>query len=244
MTKFVNDQITTEWQTVRRKAVHSLHTNLCLLSTWLQGQWFRLAFLALLVFLLVRKDLTLQLNLKSNWPSSTGQPYVQNTTDPLPFPIDGPMPEVTTSTARREAYVQRHADLARREMAASGIPASIKLGQALLETNAGESELATRFHNHFGIKCFRKDCRKGHCSNFSDDSHKDFFRIYPSVRESYHSHSQLLQGDRYRHLFDLPPTDYKAWAQGLQRAGYATDKQYAYKLIKLIENLKLYRFDN
>jgi len=124
-----------------------------------------------------------------------------------------------------------------------GIPASITLAQGLLESNIGTSKLATKNKNHFGIKCFSKKCKKGHCSNFNDDHHKDFFRNFSTVWESYRAHSLLLQKKRYKKLYKLKATDYKGWAKGLQAAGYATDKQYANKLVKLIQRLKLDRID-
>ena len=125
-----------------------------------------------------------------------------------------------------------------------GIPASITLAQGLIETNAGDSRLAKQNNNHFGMKCFSKKCGKGHCSNFTDDTHKDFFRKYKSSWESYRAHSQLLIGRRYKHLKKLGNKNYKGWAKGLKKAGYATDRRYAEKLINIIDELKLYRFDN
>ena len=124
-----------------------------------------------------------------------------------------------------------------------GIPASITIAQGLLESDAGQSRLAVNNNNHFGIKCFARNCKPGHCSNHSDDSHKDFFRKYKSVWESYRAHSLFLQRSRYQHLRKIPRSDYKSWAKGLSKAGYATDKKYADKLVTLIENLKLHRFD-
>jgi flagellum-specific peptidoglycan hydrolase FlgJ len=117
------------------------------------------------------------------------------------------------------------------------------LAQGLLESNAGDSRLAVDANNHFGIKCFSRSCQKGHCKNFTDDTHKDFFRTYPSVWESYRAHSLFLQRDRYKHLLNLSKKDYKGWAHGLKKAGYATDKRYAYKLISLIETLNLHQYD-
>jgi len=140
-------------------------------------------------------------------------------------------------------YVKAYAKIAQREMEEFGIPASITLAQGLLESNAGESALATRNKNHFGIKCFSKSCRKNHCSNFTDDHHKDFFRIYKTPEESYRAHSRLLGAKRYRKLFDLAQTDYRNWAKELKKAGYATDPHYAGKLINLIEELDLYKYD-
>lgn len=142
------------------------------------------------------------------------------------------------------AYVDRFVDVAQKEMARYGIPASITLAQGLLESNAGESKLAKRNNNHFGMKCFSRTCKKGHCSNFTDDTHKDFFRVYKSSWDSYRAHSLLLKnGDRYQRLFKLDKKDYKGWARGLKKAGYATDQYYAEKLINTIEDLQLYKYD-
>ena len=141
-------------------------------------------------------------------------------------------------------YVKRYATVAQKEMEKYGIPASITLAQGLLESNVGDSKLATKNNNHFGMKCFSRSCGKGHCSNFTDDSHKDFFRIYKNSWESYRAHSLLLKrGSRYSKLFQLRRNDYKGWAHGLKKAGYATDKRYAEKLINLIEDLKLMQYD-
>lgn len=150
---------------------------------------------------------------------------------------------VAEKNAIVKSYVSRYAPVAKIEQNLHGIPASITLAQGLLESDAGGSRLAKRNKNHFGIKCFSRTCAKGHCSNFTDDSHKDFFRAYKSAWESYRAHSLFLQKDRYKHLLKLEPTDYKAWANGLSKAGYATDKRYANKLINLIEALDLHQYD-
>jgi len=128
-------------------------------------------------------------------------------------------------------------------MATHGIPASITLAQGLLESGTGRSTLARKNNNHFGIKCFSKKCRKGHCSNHSDDHHKDFFRTFESPEESYREHSKVLMKSRYKFLFDLSKTDYKKWSHGLRKAGYATDPRYGDKLIRMIEDLELWRYD-
>lgn len=141
------------------------------------------------------------------------------------------------------AYVRTYQSLAAKEMNTYGIPSSITLAQGLLESNIGDSRLARENNNHFGIKCFSKRCEKGHCTNFNDDHHKDFFRKFSTVEESYTAHSQLLQKDRYQKLFRLKKSDYKGWARGLKKAGYATDPQYAEKLIRIIEELELYQYD-
>lgn len=160
-----------------------------------------------------------------------------------------PPPTRTRTAAEEEkrqrqlAYVERFHKAAQSERDQYGIPASITLAQGLLESDIGKSKLATRNNNHFGIKCFSRSCRQGHCSNFTDDSHKDFFRIYKNAWESYRAHSQLLRGKRYNHLFKLGKTDYEGWAFGLKKAGYATDPAYAEKLIGLIEDLGLHQYD-
>lgn len=141
-------------------------------------------------------------------------------------------------------YVARFAPIAIAEMQKFGIPASIILAQGLLESNAGDSGLAQRTNNHFGIKCFSNRCKKGHCVNFADESHKDFFLRFENVWSCYRSHSKLLKNNRrYASLFNLAPTDYRGWANGLAKAGYATDKNYAIKLVALIQNLQLYKYD-
>ena len=146
--------------------------------------------------------------------------------------------------ALRQAYIERFAPVAVAEMNKYGIPASITLAQGLLESVAGTSKLATSTNNHFGIKCFAANCAPGHCRNYDDDHHKDFFRSYETAWESYRAHSEFLaHGRRYAALFELAPDDYKGWAKGLRKAGYATDKAYANKLISLIERYELDRFD-
>ncbi len=151
--------------------------------------------------------------------------------------------ELSNKRKKQLKYIKRFERVAKTEQGKYGIPVSITLAQGLLESNVGESRLAVRNNNHFGMKCFSRTCGPGHCSNFTDDSHKDFFRKYNTAWESYRAHSIMLTGKRYRHLLKLEKTDYKNWAKGLKKAGYATDKRYAEKLINLIEDLKLYEYD-
>lgn len=151
---------------------------------------------------------------------------------------------VSESMAQCKDYIARFAPVAVAEMHKFGIPASIILAQGLLESDAGASKLASATNNHFGIKCFSKRCQRGHCANFSDDSHKDFFVRYGNVWSSFRAHSNFLKNSRrYASLFQLGPDDYRAWANGLEKAGYATDKKYAEKLIALIQNLQLHTYD-
>lgn len=143
--------------------------------------------------------------------------------------------------ARVQAYLDRYAGIAQREMQEFGIPASITLAQGLLESNAGDSQLAVVSKNHFGIKC-RKKCLGCTCRNYGDDTRYDMFRVFDSATESFREHSELLNTSRYAKLKGHG-TDYEKWAHGLKACGYATDKRYGYKLIAIIENLKLDKYD-
>lgn len=180
-------------------------------------------------------------NAPSNAPSISGLGLILNPNYAKRNNIDPKIVKQKKMTVNE--YVKRFAPVAVSEMNKYNIPASITLAQGLLESNVGQSRLATDNKNHFGIKCFSKNCKAGHCTNHTDDSHKDFFRKYNSVWESYRAHSLFLQRKRYRHLLKLPRTDYKSWAKGLSKAGYATDKRYPEKIIGIIENLELHRFD-
>ena len=142
----------------------------------------------------------------------------------------------------QEIYIEQFASLAVEEMYRSGIPASITLAQGLLESGYGLSELAVKGNNHFGIKCHNN--WKGRKMYYDDDAKGECFRKYDSPEQSYHDHSDFLRyRDRYKFLFDYKITDYKAWAYGLKKAGYATDPSYPAKLIRLIEEYKLYEYD-
>jgi flagellum-specific peptidoglycan hydrolase FlgJ len=137
-------------------------------------------------------------------------------------------------------YVRRFIAVAKTEKQKFGIPVSITLAQGLLESDAGESRLTRAANNHFGVKTFNK--RVPHVV-MKDDSPTDKFKKYDSAWESYRDHSLLLMRDHYKSLQYLSKTDYVSWAKGLQKAGYATDPQYAAKLIKIIENLQLFKLD-
>lgn len=139
-------------------------------------------------------------------------------------------------------YIDKYSDIAIKEMKRTGVPASIKLAQGILESNAGQSVLATKGNNHFGIKCHND--WKGKTMKMDDNAPKECFRVYPNAEASFRDHSDFLRSrDRYKSLFELKQTDYKGWARGLKKAGYATDPGYADKLITLIEDYELYRFD-
>ncbi|MEO7175645.1 MAG: glucosaminidase domain-containing protein [Saprospiraceae bacterium] len=165
------------------------------------------------------------------------------------------LPKVIAQNSYRQTqllYVERYKDIAIREMERTGIPASIKLAQGLLESGAGSSDLAKGANNHFGIKCGND--WTGEIYHKEDDDYdtvgalqKSCFRAYSDPEASFIAHSEFLRNplrqNRYGFLFKLDPTDYKSWAEGLQQAGYATNPNYPKLLIKSIEDLGLHQFD-
>ncbi|HPE75695.1 MAG TPA: glucosaminidase domain-containing protein [Draconibacterium sp.] len=142
----------------------------------------------------------------------------------------------------REEYIDRYQLLAIEEMNRSGIPASITMAQACLESGNGNSILSQKSNNHFGIKC--KSTWTGKTVRHDDDEKNECFRKYNTVEESFIDHSNfLMDNPRYFFLFQLPPDDYVGWAHGLKKAGYATASDYGHRLIKIIEEYQLYRLD-
>ena len=139
------------------------------------------------------------------------------------------------------AYIKEYSDIAIADQRKHKIPASIKLAQALLESAAGRSNLAKRSNNHFGIKCHSD--WKGKRTYHNDDRANECFRVYKKVEDSYHDHSLFLKRSRYAPLFKLKTTDYKGWAKGLKKCGYATNPAYASLLIRIIEDYHLHEFD-
>jgi LysM repeat protein len=152
------------------------------------------------------------------------------------------IPLINLAQSRRQTYIDTYKNIAIREMKIYNIPASITLAQGILESGDGQSRLATKANNHFGIKChngwtggriYHDDDKKGEC-----------FRKYKHAEESFRDHSEFLSTrSRYASLFELDRTDYRAWAKGLQKAGYATSKTYASTLIKLIQQNELHQYD-
>ncbi|MEO1514608.1 MAG: glucosaminidase domain-containing protein [Bacteroidota bacterium] len=151
-------------------------------------------------------------------------------------------------SARALEYIELYKDIAQQEMQRSGIPASIKLAQGIHESGAGKGSLALNANNHFGIKC--KSHWTGPTYYIEDDDYqngqlvKSCFRAYEQVGASYRDHTNFLMDNaRYANLFQLPSNDYKAWAHGLKKCGYATDSRYAQKIIRLIERYQLHQYD-
>lgn len=145
--------------------------------------------------------------------------------------------------AGASSYIERYKDLAISEMKRTGVPASITLAQGMVESDYGRSTLATKANNHFGIKCHND--WTGPLIRHHDDKRNECFRKYDRPEDSFYDHSDfLVSGSRYRSLFDLKITDYKGWAHGLKKAGYATNPDYANMLIRKIEEYSLYVFDS
>lgn len=133
-------------------------------------------------------------------------------------------------SSKTNAYINQYKDLAILEMDSTGVPASVQMAQAILESNAGHSKLARNKNNHFGVKCFGKSCRSK-------------YKSYRSAKESWDDHSRILEAQRYRILLNYTSTDYHSWAKGLSECGYASDRNYSKKLIEMIEDYQLYKLD-
>jgi len=148
----------------------------------------------------------------------------------------------TFAGSDQEEYIKKYKQVAIREMKLHGVPASITLAQGILESGSGNSYLATKANNHFGIKCHQD--WDGKRVYKDDDKKNECFRAYRDPDESFRDHSLFLKNrSRYAFLFEESPTDYKAWAKGLKKAGYATNKKYPELLIDLIERYKLHQYD-
>ncbi len=148
-----------------------------------------------------------------------------------------------SQSSKTKVYIKKYKDIAVKEMKRTGVPASITLAQGILESNSGQSRLAVKGNNHFGIKCHSD--WKGRKIIHDDDKKNECFRKYRSAYDSYKDHSDFIKnGQRYSFLFNYKPTDYKSWAKGLKKANYATEKRYAELLIDIIEDYELYKYDS
>ena len=151
--------------------------------------------------------------------------------------------QAQTRNKQYEEYIKKYRELAVEEMKKYQIPASITLAQGLLESGAGQSALARKSNNHFGIKCGSD--WYGKTVSHDDDARGECFRAYKHPKDSYEDHSKFLAGrPRYASLFNLNITDYKGWARGLKKAGYATNPRYADQLIGIIELYELHKYDD
>lgn len=173
---------------------------------------------------------------KSQEKNKTEEVVSTKTVEEIPNSDNTTKPPTTV-----EKYIERYADIAKSEMRKSKIPSSITLAQGILESGSGKGRLAVKANNHFGIKCHGW---KGAKIYHDDDRSQECFRKYKRAESSYEDHSEFLTSrKRYAFLFNLDQDDYKGWARGLKKAGYATDRQYPQKLISLIERYKLYEYD-
>lgn len=160
------------------------------------------------------------------------------------------LPSLASCQDKIDRYISHFADIAISEMHRSGIPASITIAQGMFESNYGESPSATTYNNHFGIKC-KKEWAGPYFYKHDDDRDENgklipsCFRAYATVLESYQDHTNfLIERDRYAELFTFHHTDYRSWALGLERCGYATNKMYAERLIEIIERYSLNQYDH
>ena len=145
-----------------------------------------------------------------------------------------------TKSQVNQDYINKYSSIAVAKMKQHGIPASITLAQGILESGAGNSVLTKKSNNHFGIKCHDWTGEKVY---HDDDKKDDCFRKYAKAEDSFEDHSKFLKRPRYAMLYNLEITDYKGWARGLKKCGYATDPNYANRLISLIELYELYKYD-
>lgn len=174
---------------------------------------------------------------KKDSPTVANVPNYSNSTEVLEATT-----RVKVTTAMVLAYIEKYKDVAKENMTRTGIPASITLGQALLESGAGTGPLSVQANNHFGIKCHKE--WTGPSIRYTDDEENECFRKYDDPSLSFKDHSYFLTSrPRYAELFDFQKDDYKSWAYGLKAAGYATDSKYPDKLIALIEKYQLNKFD-
>jgi LysM repeat protein len=156
--------------------------------------------------------------------------------------ITNNIPAQQNKKLSKEDYINKYKDIAIAEMKRSGIPASITIAQGMLESDNGNGKLTSLGNNHFGIKCHNWDGKKFY---IDDDIKNECFRKYGTAAESFHDHTDfLLSHSRYSFLFGFKSTDYKDWAKGLKKAGYATNPLYAELLVKIIEENKLNQFDH
>lgn len=175
-----------------------------------------------------KRESTQTIKKTRNTSASPDDPNLDNGVNPMP-------------RTGVEGYIDTYAEIAKEEMFQYGIPASITIAQGILESGAGKGVLVQKANNHFGIKCHNW---KGQKVYHDDDAKGECFRKYSLAKFSYRDHSLFLTGrKRYTDLFKLPKDDYKGWAKGLRKAGYATDKKYPDKLIKIIERYELYKYD-
>ena len=190
----------------------------------------------------IRKPIYRPATLKNVAVTKMDSPSIAVTNQPNTTEILQATTRVKVTTQMVLSYIQKYKEVAKESMIRSGIPASITLGQALLESGAGTGPLSAQANNHFGIKCHKE--WTGSSIRYTDDEENECFRKYDDPSQSFKDHSYFLTSrPRYAELFEFQQDDYKSWAYGLKAAGYATDSKYPDKLIALIEKYQLNKFD-
>lgn len=240
------------WLALRHQMEYRL---LGILHNITRKTFFKLCILAIIMLFIFKKDVAFDINTPKFVSETTSKEKTYtNKHQRNDFPAPASLGNVVSTNLapaapeelRKEqvrAYIDRYSKAAVGEMDKFGIPASITMAQAIIESRSGTSILAVQNNNHFGIKCFSKKCPDGHCSNHTDDHHKDFFRIYAGSWESFREHSTFLMKNSYRKLLKNGK-NYTAWARGLREYGYATDPTYDKKLISIIEKYELHKLDD
>ena len=190
----------------------------------------------------IKKHTPSSLENKTQGSKSTGSTASETTKSNNSTEILAATTRVKVTTALVLEYIDKYKEIAKQDMLQYGIPASITLGQGILESGAGTGPLSIQANNHFGIKCHKE--WTGPSIKYDDDAAQECFRQYTEPKESYRDHSLFLTSrERYSSLFKLDKGDYKLWAKGLKDAGYATDAAYSTKLISLIERYQLQKLD-
>lgn len=208
-----------------------------------QIPWFKLSILALAAYVLLVKDMQFNIALQAPLAGVLADREDDGNAHTASFQSDlAPASIAMIKDKKASAFIKKYAPTAVSEMKQFNVPASIKMAQAIIESRAGQSRLAVQSNNFFGIKCKAK-CLGCTCKNYADDGAYDMFRVFQSPMESWREHSELLQIERYKKLQRFGK-DYRQWAVGLKKAGYATDKNYDKKLIDVIEKYQLYKLDN
>ncbi len=225
---------------------HHLYTGLEFFKQKVKVPWYKVAVLGLAVFILTKKDMQFNVSFKSPLAAMDDEQRAGSTAASLAnFTANqnslAPAGLSELQKKKTKDFIQQYKEVAIAEMNSSGVPASIKMAQAIVESRSGTSRLAVQSNNFFGMKCKTK-CLGCTCRNYGDDTKFDMFRVFDSPAESWKEHTKLLSISRYSKL-QKHGKDYKKWALGLKNAGYATDKKYDKKLINIIETYQLYKLD-
>ncbi len=206
-----------------------------------QSTWLPLVLILVGGVVLMYKDLNFNFNLTS---SGGGAGLVNSASSGVAsqaVSYEGGVLFSENQAQKNKRYIQTYSSLAVSEMNAYGIPASVKLGLALIESQAGERSAATLYNNHFAIKCFSRKCKKGHCGNLEEAGHKSFFRKYENIENGWRAHSLMLTTGKYRDLAKVK--NYQTWATALLEKGYFETQSQAKQLISVIESYRLNQLD-